>query len=255
MRRWLVRAGAVVGIIIGITIVVLAYAFFNLGAIIESNRDSILARASAALGRPVEVGAITAHLGWGVAIDLRDLKIADDPAFAQLPFLEAHDDFVEVRLLPLLIKSLEVTRIQILRPAVRVVRNRAGHFNVSTLGARGTGRGAARTGPATTTGNPSSASGARLQLSGAPTHGVAIEALTIASLHIDNGTLSYQDEQAGGPPINLNGFDLTVSDFRADSSFRLKAALAESSGQPNFKLAGEVVVEAEQRVVCQEPGG
>ena len=237
MRRWLVIAGAAIGIVL----LVLGYAFFNLNAIIESNRDSILARASAALGRPVEVGDITAHLGWGAAIDLRDVKIADDPAFARLPFLEAHDVFVEVSLLPLLTKSLEVTRIQILQPAVRVVRDRAGRFNVGTLGARGIGHGAARTGPARKSDHSSGGSpGAQLQLSGAPTHGIAIAAVTIASLHVDDGALFYQDEQTGGPPIKLNEFDLTVSDFRADSSFMIKAALAALSDQPNLELAGEV---------------
>jgi uncharacterized protein involved in outer membrane biogenesis len=236
MRRWLVIAGAAIGLVL----LVLGYAFFNLNAIIEANRDSILARASAALGRPVEVGDITTHLGWGAAIDLRDVKIADDPVFAQLPFLEAHDVYVEVSLLPLLMKSLEVTRIQILQPVVRVIRDRAGHFNVGTLGVRGTGHGAARAGPASITGNRAGGPGAEVQLSGAPPHRVAIAALKIASLHIDDGAVFYQDEQAGGSPIKLNGFDLTVSDFRADSSFRIEAALAALSDQPNLKLAGEV---------------
>lgn len=240
MRRWLIIASAVIGIII----VVLGYAFFNLGAIIEANRGYILARASAALGRRVEVAAIKAHLGWGVAIDLRDLKIADDPAFGQVPFVQAHNVYVQVSLLPLLANSLKLTHVRIEQPTVRVIRNRAGQFNFSTLGVRGAAGNEGAPPAPTTTGNSTGGSSvAQLQLPAmpaTPTHGHAGIAVTIASFRIKSGTLSYLDERTGGPPLDLRGFDLTASDFRADSSFRLKTALAVLSDQPNLALAGEV---------------
>ena len=237
MRRLLVVTGAILGAIV----VLLAYAYFNLGAIIDSNRGYMLARASNAIGRPVEVAEIKAHLGWGVAMDLREVKIADDPAFAQIPFLQAHDVYVSVSLLPLLVKSLKVTRILIARPAMRLIRNRAGRFNVSSIGSNGAGNAKAPRAPAAAGGRPPEGrSGPQLQLPSSPGHGTRLAAVTVESLRIEDGALYYEDEEAGGPPINLSQFDLTVTDFKADSAFRLEAALAVLSNQPNLTVAGQV---------------
>ena len=55
MRRLLTGIGAVIGVLVLAISAILAYAYFNLNSIVASNRGYILARASDALGRRVEV--------------------------------------------------------------------------------------------------------------------------------------------------------------------------------------------------------
>ena len=54
MRRILLAAAALIGLIILIVVIVVGYAYFNLNSIIASNRARLLAKASDAIGRPIE---------------------------------------------------------------------------------------------------------------------------------------------------------------------------------------------------------
>src|SRR5215470_8474867 len=134
MRRLLTIIGAIIGVVVVAIIGIIIYAYFNLNSIIAANRSYILARASAALGRPVEIQDIKATIGWGVKMDVSGVKVADDPSFSQLPFLRASDVFVNVELLPLLSRSLKVTNLVVKQPQLRITRNRAGTLNVATIG-------------------------------------------------------------------------------------------------------------------------
>src|SRR5271163_2193154 len=102
MRRYFLIGGGALGLIVLILAALLAYAVLNLNSIIQGQRGYILARMSAAIGRPVTVQDIEARLGWGVSIDLSGVQVAGDPAFSQLPLLEAEDVYLKVDFLPLL---------------------------------------------------------------------------------------------------------------------------------------------------------
>ena len=54
MRRFLLTAGGVIGVIILIAVGLIGYAYFNLNSIIASQRGRLLARVSDAVGRPIE---------------------------------------------------------------------------------------------------------------------------------------------------------------------------------------------------------
>src|SRR5690349_17055594 len=136
MRRLLIIIGAIVGVLIVGIVAIFAYAYFNLNSIIASNRGYILARASDALGRPVQIQDIKATLGWGVKMDVSGVKVADDPSFSQQSFLQASDVYVNVELLPLLSRSLKVTRLEVKQPELRIIRDRAGTLNFATIGAK-----------------------------------------------------------------------------------------------------------------------
>ena len=55
MRRPLIIIGGIVSVLIVAIIAIFIYAYFNLNSIIASNRGYILAHASDALGRPVQI--------------------------------------------------------------------------------------------------------------------------------------------------------------------------------------------------------
>ena len=224
MRRLLTIIGVIVGVIVLAIITIFTYAYFNLNSIIASNRGYILARASSALGRPVEIQEIKATIGWGVKMDVSGVKVADDPRFSQLPFLQASDVVVNVELLPLLSRSLKVTRLIVSQPQLRILRDRAGTLNVATIGASGA--------PAQPPPN--------IPPSEKNQNAAGLAALTVGSLKIENGSLSYADQQRGGRPIQVNDFNFMVDHFNVGAPFDLAMSLAVMGQQQDLSVSGKV---------------
>src|SRR5262249_2038600 len=105
----------------GVVAAVLAgLAISNLNSLIERNQSRILRRVSEELQRPVQVDNVSARAGWGVWIEIGGLKIAEDPAFGQLPFLSAPRTTLEVELLPILRGHVRVSTMTLINPDVRL---------------------------------------------------------------------------------------------------------------------------------------
>jgi AsmA protein len=97
-------------------------------------KPTIEEKASAALGRKVQVGDLSLSLISG-SLTAKDLSIGDDPKFSPSPFLTAASLKVGVEILPLIFsQSLNVTGITIDEPQVTLLRNPAGQWNYSSLG-------------------------------------------------------------------------------------------------------------------------
>jgi AsmA protein len=98
-------------------------------------RPTIEEKASAALGRKVEVGNLSLSLFSG-SLAADNLSIADDPKFSNSPFLSAKSIRVGVELFPLILhKDLNITNIVIDSPEVTLLRNPGGVWNYSSVGA------------------------------------------------------------------------------------------------------------------------
>jgi AsmA protein len=100
---------------------------------VHSLRPAVEHRLSSALGRQVRVGNLSFSI-FSRSLSAENLSIADDPEFSKSPFLTATLLKVGVELWPLITsKTLNVTGLTIERPEVKLVRNRQGKWNVSTL--------------------------------------------------------------------------------------------------------------------------
>src|SRR5258708_194956 len=132
MRKWLYGFGIGAVVIVAIAV---AYAYFNLSSIVAANRGRILKLASEALGRPVRVEQMRASISWRVSVEITGLKVDDDPAFSQLPFLTANQVSVRVEFFPLLMGDAKFRQLDIFQPDIRILRNARGELNLSTLGA------------------------------------------------------------------------------------------------------------------------
>ena len=98
-------------------------------------RPTIEEKASAALGRKVDVGNLSLSLFTG-SLAADNLAIADDPKFSKSPFLRAKSIKVGVELVPLVLhKDLNITNIIIDSPEVTLLRNPGGEWNYSSFGA------------------------------------------------------------------------------------------------------------------------
>jgi AsmA protein len=97
-------------------------------------RGTIEEKASAALGRKVQLGNLSLSLLSG-SLSAENLSIGDDPKFSQSSFLTAKSAKVGVEMIPLIFsKSLNVTGVAIDSPSVTLIRNPAGQWNYSSLG-------------------------------------------------------------------------------------------------------------------------
>src|SRR5216683_446753 len=98
-------------------------------------RPTIEEKASAALGRKVDVGNLSLSLFSG-SLAADNLSIADDPKFNKSPFLTAQSIKVGVELMPLILsKELNITGITIDSPEVTLIRSSGGEWNYSSFGA------------------------------------------------------------------------------------------------------------------------
>jgi uncharacterized protein involved in outer membrane biogenesis len=240
MRRLLLIAGAVIGVAILIVVAVVGYAYLNLNSIIAANRARLLDRATAAVGRPLEVAEIKASLGWGVAIEVTGVKLADDAAFSQLPFVQADDVFLKVELLPLLHKEIKVTELVLRRPQIRIIRSTSGAMNVSTIAKKGaTGAGNLRE-PGAAPGSESGLRALSNKSASAPSPPIAstISNVTIKTFTIEDGRIFYLDQQAGGAPVTVNAVNLKVEHFSFATPFDVALDLAAFGDRKNLEVSG-----------------
>jgi AsmA protein len=119
-------------IVVGVVVVLLLIAPFLIP--VNQFRPTIEDKASAALGRKVEVGNLSLSLIGG-SISAENLSIGDDPKFSSSPFLTAKSLKVGVEIMPLIFsKTLNVTGVTIDTPQVTLLHNGAGQWNYSSLG-------------------------------------------------------------------------------------------------------------------------
>ena len=127
------RTLKIVAIVVGVLIVIVLVAPFLIP--VNQFRSTIEAKASAALGRKVEVGNLSLSLFSG-GLGADNLSIADDPKYSNSPFLTAKSVKVGVEIMPLILsKTLNVNEIVIDSPQVALIRDAAGEWNYSSLGA------------------------------------------------------------------------------------------------------------------------
>src|SRR5258707_15674144 len=120
-------------IAVGVLIVLLIVVPFFIP--VNQFKPTIEEKASEALGRKVQLGNLSLSLLHG-ALTAKDLSVGDDPKFSPSPFLTAKSLSVGVEMFPLIFsKTLNVTGISIDEPQVTLLRNAAGQWNYSSLGA------------------------------------------------------------------------------------------------------------------------
>ena len=122
----------IVLIVVGVLVVVVLVAPFLIP--VNQFRPIIEEKASAALGRKVQLGNISLSLISG-SLSAENLSIGDDPKFSSAPFLTAKSLDVGVEIMPLILsKTLNVTGVTIASPKVTLLHNSAGQWNYSSLG-------------------------------------------------------------------------------------------------------------------------
>jgi AsmA protein len=222
MRKTLTVTGIVLLVLIAVT----ALALINLNGLINRNKDYLLARAQESLGRNVAVGEIGVTLWGGIGVRLKEFSIADDPSFANDSFIRAADLQVNMKLMPLLRKELQVSKVILHRPVINVIRDPQGRFNFSTIGG---GR------------EKQEKEAKKEKEKKERSEERAAPPLLVSLVDIDGGEIRYVDAGKGGIDFRATRVDFKVKDVNFDRpiDIDLEAAVFGAAKQ-NLKLKGRV---------------
>jgi AsmA protein len=206
-------------IIVGLVFVILLVAPFLIP--VNQFRPTIEEKASAALGRKVQLGDLSLSLITG-SLSAENLSIGDDSKFSPSPFLTAKSLKVGVEIFPLIFsKTLNVTGVTIDTPQVTLLRNRAGQWNYSSLGAA-SAKAEAKPAPAA---KPSGNTGSSEQVS-------------VKKLDLKNGTIiigsTTSEKRSTYDHVNVSASNVTLT-----SKFPISVS-ADLPAGGKLKLDGNV---------------
>src|SRR3984893_18337296 len=198
-------------IAVGIVILILVIVPFLIP--VNQFKPTIEEKASAALGRQVQLGNLSLSLLTG-SLSAENLVVADDPKFSQTPFLTAKGVRVGVAMMPLIFsRELNITSVTIKDPQFTLLHNPAGQWNYSSIG------GAANT-----------ANNQTAQQNNNPSD------LSINKLSLENGTIIVG--YVGNPKrTTYDHVNVEASDISARGKFPF-AVSADLPGGGKFKLDG-----------------
>lgn len=212
-RKSLFIVAGAVGLSGVVAAVLAGLAIHNLNSLIERNQTRILRLVSEELRRPVQVDNVSARAGWGVWIEIGGLKIAEDPAFGQLPFLSAPRTTLEVDLLPILRGHVRVSTMTLINPDVRLLENASGALNTDSIG-----------------GPP----GQHHKVS------PILASFFVKSVEVDDGAIHYRRDGQQGAPIAIRHLDGEVSNFGFLGRVHLDAKLAFLEDAQNLTMSGTI---------------
>lgn len=214
------RALRVILIIVVVLIVIVLVAPFLIP--VNQFRPTIEAKASAAVGRKVDIGNMSLSLFSG-SLAADNLAIADDPKFSKSSFLTAKSIKVGVEMMPLIMsKDLRITGITIDNPEVILLRNPQGQWNYSSFGAseaKAQGQAAQQQQPQ----NQPGSQGASSQFS-------------VDKIALNNGRITIGNTNSQKRSV-YDKVDLTASNVSSTTKFPITLT-ASLPGGGNLKLEG-----------------
>lgn len=163
-----------------------------------------------ALGRPVRFASLSFSAFPLPSVRLKDLRVAEDPAFGSGPFVTIAEGRIRIRLRPLLSGRVEFSSVTLDAPQIAVVEDAAGRLNVASLGIA-----------------PPSASASPRASTGRGGAGSASVVL-LSSVRVTGGTLTYQKIGGGRPAISIG---------------RIEATLRQDAPGEALVLSGEAIAE------------
>src|SRR5215467_10008434 len=128
MRKWIILA-VVVAVLAGAA----ALALVNLNSYLNRNKEWLAGQVEGALGRKVSFSEVGVQLFGGFGARIKDLRVADDPAFSKEDFVKAGDVEVSMALWPALFGKYEVKRVVLKQPEVTIIRTKDGN-NYDSIG-------------------------------------------------------------------------------------------------------------------------
>jgi len=129
-----VKRSIIVGVVIVIGLCLVVILLLPVLLDLNRYRDRYLPVLEQALHRPVDVADVRLTIFPTLGVRLRDMTIADDPAFSPNPFVTIPSAEVVIQWKPLFSRRIQVEHVVIQNPIVRVIRTQDGVLNTATIG-------------------------------------------------------------------------------------------------------------------------
>src|SRR5262245_10344849 len=186
--------------------------------------------ASQALGRPVRFASLSVSVLPVPSIRLKDLHVAEDPAFGAGPFATVGESRIRVRLRPLLSGRVEVAHVTLMGPRLVIVEDAGGRLNVASLG----GAAPPLPGPGRSgSGRPAPAGGSGGGL--------------LSSVRVVDGTVRFQQRGESAPALSLQQINATVSQGTPASPLVLSGEAIAEPGRVRLRTADARITPAGSR--------
>ena len=212
------------GIVVLLFLIILALPFF---INVNQFKPTLETKLGVAMGRKVGIGDIGLSIISG-SVTVKDVSVADDPAFSNSPFLTAKSLDVGVEMMPLIFsRQLNISSFTIQDPEISLQHNANGTWNYSTLGAAGQSKTSA---PAAAPA-PAAGGGGAAPTPTAP--GFSVDKLKIANGKIIVGTVGSKAKPSVYSNVNLEASDLSYS---TQFPFKLTAT---GPGNADLKVEGK----------------
>ena len=102
-------------------------------------RDQYLPLLERTLQRKVELGDVRLSLVPSLGLHVKEIHVADDPAFSKDPFLVVPSAEVIIAWKPLLKRRIQVEKVLIHDPHIHLIRSQEGSLNMDSIGRMSTG--------------------------------------------------------------------------------------------------------------------
>jgi AsmA protein len=204
-RRWVIAVVAAVAVVI--VLVGVIPLFINADIFRPKVEDEL----SSSLGRKIALGHLSFSLISGSLV-AKNISIADDPAFAATPFLEAKKLHIGIELRQFVFHhQVQITSFTVDSPAIHLIHAQNGTWNFSSLGSAG--------------GNP------------APRQESIFPALTVGKIKIKNGSATVSSTPAASKPFTCTDINLSIQQFSFTTQFPFQLSL-KLPGEGSFQLSG-----------------
>jgi AsmA protein len=208
------------GIVVLLLLVILALPLF---INVNQFKPTLETKLGVALGRKVGIGDIGLSIISG-SVTVKDVSVADDPAYSNGAFLTAKSLDVGVAMMPLIFsRQLNVSSFAIEEPEITLLRNANGTWNYSTLGAAGQSKG----------GTPAPAAGGGGAASTPTAPGFSVD-----KLKISNGKMIVGSVGTKSKPSVYSNVNLEASDLSYTTQFPFKLTATGPSGA-DIKVEGK----------------
>jgi uncharacterized protein involved in outer membrane biogenesis len=204
-------------------VVAAAAALLNVNYLVARNRGYLIEQAELALGRKISVSEVQATIFTGLGVRLTHFAMSDDPAFSAEDFIRARDLQVNLKFWPLLRKEVQVKRVILHQPVIRIIRNSLGNFNFSSI--------------ANPPNERSETEEKKTRQSRSEPAGPL--GFLVNLVDISGGDIRYIDRKDGGD-LQVKQIDLKVEDLDSNQPFSLKLAAALYADKQNVALSSTV---------------
>jgi hypothetical protein len=119
--------------IVVVALFLIAIALIKLFVSPDSIAASITPRLESAFEQPVEIGKTELTIFSGFGIRIHDIKIQNPPPFTKIPMASVAAIDIKLKLLPLLVGSLQLKEINIFGSELYLVKDSSGNSNLAAL--------------------------------------------------------------------------------------------------------------------------